>query len=90
MRSSRRSRTAVSVVLYAIMGLLTVILLFPFCYMLSKSLMTSEEVIQQRLATARALWAWRPRRAPWRSRTRGQVKAKGYKKDIWIYIKLCL
>ncbi len=46
MRSSKRSRLALSVLLYAIMGLLTVILLFPFCYMISKSLMTSSEVIQ--------------------------------------------
>lgn len=35
----------INVILYAIMAVLAVVLLFPFLYMISKSLMTSEEVI---------------------------------------------
>ena len=44
--SSKRRVSPLTVILYAVMVILTIILLFPFFYMISKSLMTSEEVIQ--------------------------------------------
>ena len=45
MKRQRKKISLVNVLLYIIMVLLAVVLLFPFFYMISKSLMTSEEVI---------------------------------------------
>ena len=46
---ARRKRIAVSTVLYTIMVILAIILIFPYLFMFSKSLMTGEEVIDPQI-----------------------------------------